>query len=345
MQQSGSLEFKLVQRVCLLQHALDQALNSLNELKTQVQDKHWVESQLASTEKYANVQQQAIAHLKQELAQFANVQHDLLNVIGYRLNELIDQQQQTFNHLSIEFQQSHAELQTYLQYLGRQRSVSSTAEPDTQAYCLTLEAEVRVARSMAVQLSKHLRLAKQHLGSLKGDLGNHHLNLSYMIKTIQSMITELETFDGAQAVRPALPAATTPSGSSAALLSPTEVMTAVDDDALDAGALQSTLRRQNLCIHELQTLLRESAEEKTKLGQRYQEVAAERDYYRRELQKLRSAAAPPLARPNDAPPPRLTRPAKSSLPPPARSGAELPARQRSHPSQPIQPLKFPETSE
>ncbi|MEL6763144.1 MAG: hypothetical protein AAFO87_05645, partial [Cyanobacteria bacterium J06607_6] len=61
-------------------------------MKTQVQDKHWIESQLASTEKYANVQQQAIAHLKQELAQFAHVQHDLLNVIGYRLNELIDQQ-------------------------------------------------------------------------------------------------------------------------------------------------------------------------------------------------------------------------------------------------------------
>ena len=128
-------------------------------MKTQVQDKHWVESQLASTEKYANVQQQAIAHLKQELAQFANVQHDLLNVIGYRLNELIDQQQQTFNHLSIEFQQSHAELQTYLQYLGRQRPVSPTAEPDTQAYCLTLEAEVRVDRPMAVHLSQHLNMA------------------------------------------------------------------------------------------------------------------------------------------------------------------------------------------
>ena len=157
------------------------------------------------------------------------------------------------------------------------------------------------------------------------------------------MITELATFDGAQAVPPALPAAATASGSSAALLSPTEVMTAVDDDELDAGALQSTLRRQNLCIHELQTVLRECAEEKTKLGQRYQEVAAERDYYRRELQKLRVAAAPPLASPDAAPPPRLTRTAKLSLPPPARPGADLPARQRSHPSQPIQPLKLPET--
>ncbi|MGD1941672.1 MAG: hypothetical protein ACFB0G_10195 [Leptolyngbyaceae cyanobacterium] len=345
MQQSGSLEFKLVQRVCLLQQALDQALNSLNELRTQVQDKHWVESQLASTEKYANVQQQAIAHLKQELAQFANVQHDLLNVIGYRLNELIDQQQQTFNHLSIEFQQSHAELQTYLQYLGRQRSVSATAEPDTQAYCLALEAEVRVARSMAVHLSQHLSLAKQHLGSLKGELGNHHLNMSYMITTIQSMNSELETFDGAQAVQPALPEVAAASGPSASLLSPTEVITALGDDELDAVTLQSALRRQNLCIHELQTVLRECAEEKTKLGQRYQEVAAERDYYRRELQKLRVAAGAPLASPNEAQPPRLTRPSKSPSRPPSRPGSELPARQRSHPSQPIQPLKFPETSE
>ena len=122
MQQSHSIDFKLVQRVCLLQQALDQALESLDELAAQLKDKHQVETQLASTEKYANVQQQAIAHLKHQLSQFTEIQNHLLGVIGFRINELIDQQQQGFDQLNIQFQQSHTELQRYLQYLTQHQT-------------------------------------------------------------------------------------------------------------------------------------------------------------------------------------------------------------------------------
>lgn len=105
MHQSSSLDFKLVQRVCLLQQALDQALAALQDLRSQVQDKEWIETQLANTEKYANVQQQAIAQLKQHLSQFTEVQHRLLDVTAYRLNTLIDYQQAEFNRLRIQIQQ------------------------------------------------------------------------------------------------------------------------------------------------------------------------------------------------------------------------------------------------
>ncbi|HEY9887952.1 MAG TPA: hypothetical protein V6D02_06085, partial [Candidatus Obscuribacterales bacterium] len=273
MQQSNSLDFKLVQRVCLLQQALDQALGSLHELKAQLRDKQWIEAQLANTEEYANAQQQAIAHLKQQLAQFTEVQNHLLSVMGYRLNELIEHQQQDFNHLHIHFQQSHTELQTYLQYLGRQHQ-GPPPDQDSEAYRLALEAEVVIARSMAVHLSKHLTQAKQHLGNLKADLSNHHLNLSHIIKTIQAMIADLASFDGAEAViQPQLAPAAAPEGSW--LLSADDVMDSLEGDA-QGGTWQTAVRRQSLRIHELETVLMENIEHETQLRQRYQEVAAER---------------------------------------------------------------------
>ena len=283
MQQSHSLDFKLVQRVCLLQQALDQALESLEDLAAQVQDKHWVETQLASTEKYANVQQQAITHLKQQLAQFTEIQDHLLGVMSFRLNELIDQQQQAFNHLNIQFQQSHTELQTYLQYLTQQQQTAPAFERGSEEHHLALEAEVMVARSMAVHLSQYLGQAKQHLNHLNDDLGNHHLNLGQIIKTIQSMIADLTKFDSAQAtIQPqGVPAkeAADDSAGGRSLLSP------VADEAPDATELAATVRRQNARIQELQAILTEHVHHETHLRQRYQELAAERDFYRRELQK------------------------------------------------------------
>ncbi|HTL89292.1 MAG TPA: hypothetical protein VL134_07815 [Leptolyngbya sp.] len=57
------------QRIGNLERALDQSLASLEELRSQVVDQHFLERQLASTEEIANVQQQAIHHLKLQFAQ------------------------------------------------------------------------------------------------------------------------------------------------------------------------------------------------------------------------------------------------------------------------------------
>ena len=339
MQQSNSLDFKLVQRVCLLQQALDQALDSLEELAVQVQDKHWVETQLASTEKYANVQQQAITHLKQQLAQFTEIQDHLLGVMSFRLNELIDQQQHVFNHLDIQFQQSHTELQTYLHYLIQQQQVGQIWEPGSEEHRLALEAEVMVARSMAVHLSQYLGLAKQHLDHLKADLGNHHLNLGQIVKTIQSMIADLAQFDSAQArIQPQLrPSDGARDQPAVPLLAGAE---AIAQPALDAETLQATVRRQNDRIQDLQLALTEHVNQETHLRQRYQEVAAERDYYRRELQKLQQAqAVPPATLPPD---PGLAPANESALPSPPAPLPDRPPVRRSRPSQPIQPLRLPD---
>jgi DNA repair exonuclease SbcCD ATPase subunit len=337
MQQSHSLDFKLVQRVCLLQQALDQALESLDELTAQVQDKYWIETQLASTEKYANVQQQAINHLKQQLTQFTEIQDHLLGVMGFRLNELIDQQQQGFDQLNLQFQQSHTELQTYLQYLTQQQQTGSLAAQDTSAHYRALEEEVMVARSMAVHLSQYLGLAKQHLGQLNAELANHHLNLGQIIQTIQAMIAELGKFDQHATTR-AAPSSTSPP----AVAQVTEARSPValhTPETPDVATLQATVRRQAARIRELHETLAAHVDQETRLRQQCQKVAAERDYYCRQLQQQSAPLAVEL---------ELLRSAPGSSSPQSqgeiRSPMRSPHRPRSRPSQPIQPLQLPEES-
>lgn len=67
--QLQALDQKRVERIVHLEQALDQALTSLNELQLQVRDQAALEQQLAATEEFSHVQQQAIAKLKLQLTQ------------------------------------------------------------------------------------------------------------------------------------------------------------------------------------------------------------------------------------------------------------------------------------
>jgi chromosome segregation ATPase len=57
------------ERIHHLEQALDESLLSLREMRSQLVDQHFMEAQLAATEEIANVQQQAILQLKQQLIQ------------------------------------------------------------------------------------------------------------------------------------------------------------------------------------------------------------------------------------------------------------------------------------
>ncbi|NJN87337.1 MAG: hypothetical protein HC881_14825 [Leptolyngbyaceae cyanobacterium SL_7_1] len=69
LEQARSLNQQRVNRIYYLEQALDQALACLDELRERVQDQEVLEAQLALTEDFANVQQQAIVRLKQQLHQ------------------------------------------------------------------------------------------------------------------------------------------------------------------------------------------------------------------------------------------------------------------------------------
>ncbi|MEM0982072.1 MAG: hypothetical protein AAGH78_17605 [Cyanobacteria bacterium P01_H01_bin.58] len=277
MYQSNQLDFKLVQRVCLLQQALDQALDSLAEMQGQVKDKHWIETQLANTEQYANTQQQAIQHLKQHVGQFTAIQQQLLGVMLHRLTTMIDQQQTAFSRLQTQIAQGKIELQTYLQYLGTQGSVSEALSDTSPNASLKLEAEVMVARSMTATLSKQFEAAETHLSTLTADLQSHHLTLNQIVQTLQAMLSDLS---GVKA----------PEGSEAPLMTQAYRASCPDHaPAADAEMLQSQLRRQELKTHELEALLVDQFEQHARLKHRIQALAAERDHYKRQLAEAQQA--------------------------------------------------------
>ncbi|MEO1095189.1 MAG: hypothetical protein AAFX01_09855 [Cyanobacteria bacterium J06638_28] len=281
MYQSNHLDFKLVQRVCLLQQALDQALDSLAEMQGQIKDKQWIETQLANTEQYANTQQQAILHLKQHVGQFTAIQQQLLGVMLHRLTTMIDQQQTAFGRLQTQIAQGKIELQTYLQYLGTQGNVSETLNDTSPNASLKLEAEVMVARSMTATLSKQFDAAETHLGALTADLQNHHLTLNQIVQTLQAMLLDLSGVKG-------------PEGGEAP--SVTEACSAICLDQpqeADAEMLQSQLRRQELKTHELEALLVDQFEQHARLKHRVQALAAERDHYKRQLAKAQPSQQAP----------------------------------------------------
>lgn len=69
LNQMRALEHERVSRIYHLEKALDQALVYLKELRGQIQVQSILETQLAQTEAFASVQQQAIVRLKQQLQQ------------------------------------------------------------------------------------------------------------------------------------------------------------------------------------------------------------------------------------------------------------------------------------
>ncbi|HEY9660780.1 MAG TPA: hypothetical protein V6C65_20170, partial [Allocoleopsis sp.] len=62
-------ERKRIARIEQLEQALDQTLAHLDELREQLKEQTFLENQLATTEEYANVQQQAIARFKLQIAE------------------------------------------------------------------------------------------------------------------------------------------------------------------------------------------------------------------------------------------------------------------------------------
>jgi hypothetical protein len=326
MHQSSSLDFKLVQRVCLLQQALDQALSSLEELRAQVKDKQWVETQLANTEKYANVQQQAIAQLKHQLSQYVDVKRHLLSVMVFRLNGLIKQQQQEFDQLHLQFQHGHSELQAYLKYLEQRTTAGEGVPLDREAEHLALQAEVMIARAMATTLSQHLNIARQQVTDIRAELGNQHLNLAQMIKTLQAMIEDLLMFEEGSD-RPPTPREQSNSGALS------ELPTRPELESID---WQAVAQRQDARIQELETALKLQIEHEALLRQKFQAIAAERDYYRQALTREPDA----IAKPDSS----STPVAKANAPSQFQGKVQphMPRPLKLPPSQPIQPLKLPE---
>ncbi|MBD2231206.1 hypothetical protein [Phormidium tenue] len=256
MFQESSLDFKLVQRVCLLQQALDQARETIEDMQEQVENHQMLQAHLSQTEEYSNVQQKIIVNLKQQLDAKDEWQAQVFEQLLVGVKGLVVDQQLELERLRSRIHQGQAEVQDYLVRL--KNYYQSLAMGRVTAQDLDLNSEVMIARSLTVSLSSQLQAAQQHVQHLDNTLTRHQVTLARMQAYVNG---------GSQTMGEPV------ESSSAPLALPTAAQE-LDDDPI---ALKAIVEAQRQKIAELSSQLGQQFHQQTSLKYRCQEIAAERD--------------------------------------------------------------------
>ncbi|WOD40926.1 hypothetical protein [Nodosilinea sp. E11] len=252
MFQENSLDFKLVQRVCLLQRALDQAKASLDEMQEQVANHDMLQAHLAQIEEYSNVQQKIILNLKQQLDAKDQWQHDVLDQLVAGVKGLVADQQLELERLRSRIHQGQSEVQDYLVRL--KNHYQGLAQGRAATNDLDLNSEVMIARSLIVGLSSQLQSAQHHIQHLDTTVTRHQVTLARM----QAYVNHGTQGVGGEPQPLALPPAHPD----------------LDDDPV---ALKAIIEAQRQKIAELSAELGQQFHQQNSLKYRCQEIAAERD--------------------------------------------------------------------
>ncbi len=252
MFQESSLDFKLVQRVCLLQQALDQAKNSLEDMQEQVANHDMLQAHLVQTEEYANVQQKIILNLQQQLEAKDQWKSQVLDQIVVGVQALVADQQLELERLRSRIYQGQSEVQDYLVRLKNYYQSLALGRSATTE--LDLNSEVMIARSLTVSLSSQLQAAQQHIQHLDTTLTRHQVTLARMQAYVNSGGQGGPLPGKTLALAPATPD--------------------IEDDPV---ALKAIIEAQRQKIAELSSELGQQFHQQTSLKYRCQEIAAERD--------------------------------------------------------------------
>lgn len=258
MFQESSLDFKLVQRVCLLQQALDQARESIEDMQEQVENHQMLQAHLAQTEEYSNVQQKIIVNLKQQLEAKDEWQSQVFEQLLAGVKGLVADQQLELERLRVRIYQGQAEVQDYLVRL--KNYYQGLALGRAPAQDLDLNSEVMIARSLTVSLSSQLQAAQQHIQHLDNTLTRHQVTLARM---------QAYANGGSQGIGGPVEASRAPLA-----LPPASTSEALDDDPI---ALKAIIEAQRQKIAELSSQLGQQFHQQTSLKYRCQAIAAERD--------------------------------------------------------------------
>ena len=259
MFQESSLDFKLVQRVCLLQQALDQARESLEDMQEQVANHQMLQAHLAQTEEYSNVQQKIIVNLKQQLEAKDEWQYQVLEQLLAGVKGLVADQQLELERLRVRIYQGQAEVQDYLVRLKNHYQNLALGHAPEQD--MDLNSEVMIARSLTVSLSSQLQAAQQHIQHLDNTLTRHQVTLARMQAYVNGAVNgAIQGVGGPMEPNQAI------------ALSP--AAQALDDDPV---ALKAIIEAQRQKIAELSSELGHQFQQQTNLKYRCQAIAAERD--------------------------------------------------------------------
>ncbi len=185
--QLRSQERERIARIHHLEQALDQALSCMDELRLQMQDQGLLETQLAATEKFASVQQQAIARLKVRLKQQQQT-------IDAHLAEAYERDRQTQEKLAAaeaRFQAQQEELDRLRIQLsglsqGRGRDGWNGREsPDaTRQRMQELEEAAQYAQELSYRLQGQLEASQQQVQRLAVALSAAETRVAEMESTL-----------------------------------------------------------------------------------------------------------------------------------------------------------------
>lgn len=177
--QTRSLEQERTVRIHHLEQALDQALACMEELRLRVQDQGLIEAQLAATEKFASVQQQAIARLKLRLKQqqqFMDTQMAEARARDWATQErlkaaeaVVKAQQEKLETLRSRLAGNAFDA---LRLDGQGRRLRSSADA-TQQRMVELEAEAEHAKALTLRLQVLLEAAQQRIQELALTLSDY----------------------------------------------------------------------------------------------------------------------------------------------------------------------------
>lgn len=170
-------------RIHHLEKALDQAIACLGELRAQIHDQHFLETQLANTEEYSSVQQQAIARLKFQLAEqqqqldaqiLETQQRDqAIQELLVTIENMTQGQQREVERLRSRLAQDQVEVQTHRSQLGKQLYDLQGVLEARQQRVGELESEILAARTLGSRLRNQLETAQQQIKDLSTRVLQH----------------------------------------------------------------------------------------------------------------------------------------------------------------------------
>jgi predicted nucleic acid-binding Zn-ribbon protein len=187
-------------RIQQLEQALDQALSYIEELRQQVQNQHLLETQLADTEDYASVQQQAILQLKSQLAEqqqeleaqiLETQQRDqAIQELLATIEAMTQAQQREVERLRSRLAQDQRQVQSHRSLLGKHLQDLQAGLESRQQRIAELEAETVTARLASTRLQSQLEKAQQQIRELSARLSHQHSHLAQIETQLEQAQSE-----------------------------------------------------------------------------------------------------------------------------------------------------------
>jgi len=254
-------------RIQELEQALDQALNSIEEMRLKLDEQSFLEAQLAATEKFAGVQQQAIARLRHRIQQQQQIIENHLAEVREAVNQPtpLDSPNLTPNPLSPLMDAGAMTVRR----LRDERVLGIATEPDDLPHRFAeLQQQAEQSRELSSRLQSQLILSQERIQELSVAFDQHEA----VITDLQDQLKE------AYSIQPERKGRTTARRS---LLRHNRAIATLGQD----------LARAQIKVEELEIELARQLRQLALWQQRYQESEREGDRQRQRMGTLEQQTA------------------------------------------------------